>query len=116
MGCHTSCITQIVLCVFGHNNSNYFASWNGATQITDYEIHAGPNVASMTLLTTTEKTGFETAVTLTNLDPDICVFKIRPKHTSSNPMPFSNVMYRLNEPDCFALLSNKSYFPVIRNP
>jgi hypothetical protein len=95
----------------------YFA-WNGATDITRYNIYAGPTLSSTTLLTNTLRTGFETSLALTNLPADTCVLQARPirqlfaGQTPVGGMPFSNPVYRLDVPACRALL-NFTYLPIV---
>ena len=89
-----------------------YASWNGATQITGYEIYWGETVDSLTKKATAPRSGFETAVHLTDLDPTTCVFKVRPVHAQGDTVPFSGVAYRVDQPVCLDLLTNVVYFPV----
>jgi hypothetical protein len=91
-----------------------YGSWNGATQITGYQVYAGPTAGAMSLITTTVRTGFETTIPLTGLNPATCVFKIRPVHQSGGSMPFSANVYRLDQPACLSLL-HLMYFPFVNN-
>jgi hypothetical protein len=92
-----------------------YMSWNGATQITEYEIYSGATVDSLVKIAATSRSGFETAATLTDLEPDTCVFKVLPVHAQGDPMPFSRVVYRLNMPQCVDLLSDRIYMPLFRH-
>jgi hypothetical protein len=87
-----------------------YSSWNGATRISGYEIYTGATPDAMSLLTTISRTGFETAATLTGLDPATCVFKIHPVQQLGATTPFSANIYRMDQPACRALL-NIVYFP-----
>ncbi|HUF40182.1 MAG TPA: arylsulfotransferase family protein [Anaerolineales bacterium] len=91
-----------------------YTSWNGATDITGYQVFAGADPGSMSLVTTAPRTGFETMVPLTGLAPDTCVFQVRPVHTDAIPMPYSNLAYRLDQFDCLQLL-DLQFFPFIEN-
>lgn len=93
-------------------SATLYTSWNGATQITGYEIYSGETTDSLSMATTAPRTGFETAVKLTDLDPNTCVFKVRPVHADGEMMPFSNIVYRFDQPQCLELLSNKIYHPI----
>ena len=86
------------------------SAWNGATEVTAYDIYAGPTDGVMSLITTALRTGFETATQLTGLPPTTCAFKIRPIQQSASPAPFSNTVYRLDQPACRALV-HYVYFP-----
>ncbi len=91
-----------------------FSAWNGATEISGYQVYAGPTSAAMSLITTTLRTGFETEVTLSGLDATTCAFQVRPLHARGVTTPLSNITYRLDQPRCRALL-NVRYLPnVIR--
>ncbi len=39
-----------------------YASWNGATQVVSWRVLAGPGASRMTVVATTAKSGFETAI------------------------------------------------------
>lgn len=97
----------------GANSVMLYASWNGATQITGYEIYLGETVDSLAQETTVPRSGFETAVELSALDPSTCVFKVRPVHADGGDMPFSVAAYRIEQPQCLDLLTNKAYFPLL---
>ncbi len=88
-----------------------YTSWNGATDIISYEIYVGPTMASLALIDTVPRSGFETEVILTGLPNDTCFFQTRPIHAQGNPTPLSNIMYRLDLPVCWAQLSH-AYMPM----
>ncbi|MEZ4732722.1 MAG: aryl-sulfate sulfotransferase [Caldilineaceae bacterium] len=77
-----------------------YASWNGATEITGYEVYVGANGESMTQVTTAARTGFETAIPLTGLAADSCFFQVRPVHAAGIPTPYSNLTARTDLPAC----------------
>ncbi|HEY1013023.1 MAG TPA: arylsulfotransferase family protein, partial [Herpetosiphonaceae bacterium] len=81
-----------------------YAAWNGATDVTGYEVLAGPDAASLALVGQSARAGFETAIPLTGLPAGTCVFKIRPLRPSG-PAPLSGPAYRRDLPACQALLS-----------
>lgn len=87
-----------------------YASWNGATDITGYEVYAGPTKASLSPVTTATRTGFETMIPLTGLDPDTCFFQVRPIHAPALVTPYSNLAFRSDLPVCLAQLS-LTYLP-----
>jgi hypothetical protein len=104
--------------VIGASNpttATVYSAWNGATEISGYEIYAGPTVGAMSLITTTARTGFETATTLTGLDPATCVFNIHPVSQLALTTPFSANVYRTDLPGCKAELSYY-YFPLMMAP
>jgi hypothetical protein len=43
-----------------------YASWNGATEVTSWQVLAGPNSGSLTPVASAPRTGFETAITVTS--------------------------------------------------
>ena len=89
-----------------------YASWNGATSITGYTVYAGASAATMTALTTAPRTGFETAIPLTNLPADTCFFQVRPVHAQGIATPNSNLTYRTDLPACRAQIGF-AYLPWI---
>ncbi len=46
-----------------------YASWNGSTETVAWELLAGPTKGSLTPVSTTPRTGFETAISTTNAGP-----------------------------------------------
>jgi hypothetical protein len=96
----------------GGNSVTIYVSWNGATQITGYEIHSGQTVSSLTKGLTVPRSGFETTINLSDLDPDTCVFKVLPVHAQGDSTPFSNILYRLDRPQCIELLTYKTFLPL----
>ena len=96
----------------GAGQVTVYASWNGATQVDAYKVYAGRTISEMSLLTTVERTGFETSATLAGLSDDMCAFKVLPIDHEGRPTPFSNVAYRLDQPTCSQML-NWRYLPLV---
>lgn len=88
-----------------------YTSWNGATDITGYDIYAGPTTATMPVAGSTPRTGFETTLMMNSLPPNTCFFQTKPIHAQGNPTPFSNMMFRVDIPVCWDQL-NHSYMPI----
>jgi hypothetical protein len=84
---------------------NLYTSWNGATDITGYQIFAGATSDSMGLIQTVPRSGFETGLLLKDLPADTCFFQTKPIHAQGNATPFSNLTYRLDLPVRLAQLS-----------
>jgi hypothetical protein len=60
----------------GPNNdgtTNVWASWNGATTVSSWQVLAGPNTHSLVPLLTVPKSGFETAIVAPTGMPDLAV-------------------------------------------
>jgi len=89
-----------------------YAAWNGATDISGYEIYAGPTTGEMELVATVTRGGFETTADLSGLDAATCAFKIRPVHAQERATPFSAVAFRRDRPACLAQLHVFVYFPL----
>lgn len=96
----------------GPNQVAVYFSWNGAAQVDAYQVYAGPTSQQMALMTTVNRTGFETSVVLAGLPDDTCAFKVRPINHDGQPAPYSNVAWRVDLPACRSLL-NWSYLPLI---
>ncbi len=91
---------------------NLYTSWNGATDIISHTVYTGETNDTLTPLTTVARTGFETEILLTNLDPNTCFFQIRPIHADSKITPLSNMTFRTDLAVCRDQL-NFSYMPLI---
>ena len=98
----------------GNGHVNVYASWNGATNIDEYEVYAGTTSQEMSLLSTVDRSGFETAVTFAGLPDDLCAFKVRPVRHNGQPTPYSNVAYRLDRPECHALVKWQ-FLPLVQH-
>jgi hypothetical protein len=94
------------------NAVTIYTSWNGATDITGYDVYAGTTISSMVLVDNAARTGFETEIPLTGLPDDTCFFRTQPVHAQADPTPFSNLMYRLDLPVCLDQLS-LVYLPAV---
>ncbi len=92
-----------------------YTSWNGATDITSYDVYAGPTAATVSLVGNAPHDGFETSIAVTNLPPDTCFFQTKPVHSQGNPTPFSNVAFRVDLPVCAAQLYH-SFMPAVYIP
>ncbi|MFZ0547319.1 MAG: arylsulfotransferase family protein [Candidatus Promineifilaceae bacterium] len=71
-----------------------YTSWNGATDITSYNVYAGATSSTMTLVGNAPRSGFETEIPLTGLPSDTCFFQTKPIDGLGDPTPFSNVTFR----------------------
>ena len=47
------------------------ASWNGATAVSAWEVLAGSSPASMSVVATQPRAGFETTITVATAEPDV---------------------------------------------
>jgi hypothetical protein len=87
---------------------NLYTSWNGATDITSYNVYAGSTTATMSLIGSIPSSGFETEISLTNLPPDTCFFQTKPVHAQGNPTPYSNSAFRVDLPVCIDQLTRST--------
>jgi hypothetical protein len=88
-----------------------YTSWNGATDITGYDIYAGSSMAGLAMVGNGPYTGFETTLSVTGLPPDSCFFRTKPVHAEGSPTPFSNIMFRSDMAVCWDELYH-SYLPM----
>jgi hypothetical protein len=88
-----------------------YTSWNGATDITSYDVYAGPTASTMAMVGSEPRSGFETEIPLTGLPSDTCFFQTKPIHNQGDPTPFSNITFRRDLQVCRDQLSH-SYMPV----
>ncbi|MFZ0546760.1 MAG: arylsulfotransferase family protein [Candidatus Promineifilaceae bacterium] len=88
-----------------------YTSWNGATDITGYDIYAGPTATTTVMIDNLPRNGFETEIPLTGLASDTCFFKVKPVHSEGNSTPFSNIVFRVDLPVCWDQLSH-AYMPI----
>jgi hypothetical protein len=66
----------------------------------------------MSLVSTVDRTGFETSTTLTGLPQGTCAFKVRPVDSQGRSTPYSPTVYRTDVAACRALV-NQWYFPLV---
>lgn len=64
-------------------------SWNGATDVAEYEIFGGTSPNPTTLLDVMPRQGFETTVLLENM-ADLTHFRVRPLNQAGQPATYSN--------------------------
>ncbi|MFZ0546759.1 MAG: arylsulfotransferase family protein [Candidatus Promineifilaceae bacterium] len=88
-----------------------YTSWNGATDITGYDIYAGATPTTTVMIGSVPRDGFETEILLTGLASDTCFFKVKPVHAQGHSTPFSNIVFRLDLPVCLEQL-DQSYLPI----
>jgi hypothetical protein len=90
-----------------------YASWNGATDIEEYDVYAGSTSDSMTLLTTVPRTGFETTISLTGLTNNTCFFQVHPIHAEAVETPYSRILFRPDLEACQNCLKSicHSWYP-----
>jgi hypothetical protein len=89
-----------------------YTSWNGATDISSYDVYAGPTTTTLTMVENAPRSGFETEILLTGLAPDTCFLQTKPVHAQGNITPFSNITARLGLPICWDQLPH-TYMPLI---
>lgn len=88
-----------------------YTSWNGATDITGYDVYAGPTGENMAVVGTVGRDAFEMEIGLTALPADTCFFQTKPVHSQGAPMPFSNMTFRIDLQVCRERL-NLAFMPV----
>lgn len=79
--------------------------WNGATEITDYQIYGGTTLATMTMLATEERTGIETTTILQPSEEPCYFYRILPQDQEGNGSIFSNPVFGGRNDDCVLLYS-----------
>jgi Arylsulfotransferase (ASST) len=53
----------------GNGNLQLFTSWNGATDVTKWEVHAGASAAALARVAVAARTGFETTISVAGSGP-----------------------------------------------
>ncbi len=84
-------------------------SWNGATDIKEYQVFGGSTPAAANLIQVQPRAGFETSLTLT--DPQqagYCYFRVMPVDNNSQTTTYTNLAFN---PNC----GIKNYIPLITN-
>lgn len=92
-----------------------YTSWNGATDITGYDLYAGATPDTLSMIGNVPRTGFETEIPLNSLPNDTCFFQTKPVHDQGELTPFSNLTFRLDLEICWEQLSH-TYLPIMINP
>ncbi len=67
-----------------------YASWNGSTETTSWQLYAGLHSNDLQLVSTTGKTGFETAILSSNNGP---FFQVKAKDASNQVIGTSNIIF-----------------------
>jgi Arylsulfotransferase (ASST) len=75
--------------VDANGQTTVYASWNGSTQTTAWELLAGPNRASLSPVSITSRTGFETAIATTAAGP---FFEVRALNAGGKTLKTSAVI------------------------
>jgi hypothetical protein len=57
----------------GSGSLQLFTSWNGATEVAQWEVHAGANVAALSRVAVAARTGFETTISVASSGPFVAV-------------------------------------------
>ena len=89
-----------------------YTSWNGATEITGYGVYAGSTPATLTQISTADRTGFETRIDLNNLPADTCFFQTEPLRGQALTQRRSNLIFRTDLPRCREQLAF-AYLPLV---
>ena len=71
--------------------TSLYYSWNGATEISAYEVYVGEESDQLMLFLTQVKTGFETQTLIADAQEKYCLFKIMPLDKQGKPTHFSNL-------------------------
>jgi hypothetical protein len=57
----------------GTESATVYASWNGATDVSEWRVLGGPSATELTAIATVPATGFETSIPVSTTDPDFVV-------------------------------------------
>lgn len=76
----------------GLENTLYF-SWNGATDVTSFNIYAGSNSQPNILINNQMKDGFETSMILSETDNRYCSFQVVPLNAAGEELTPSNLVF-----------------------
>jgi hypothetical protein len=88
--------------------TSLYYSWNGATEITAFEVYGGEEPDQLMLLETQEKTGFETHSLIADAQEKVCFFKVMPLDKQEQETRFSNLALAEH------CIQGQVYFPIIR--
>jgi hypothetical protein len=72
-----------------NGQTTVYASWNGATAVQSWELLAGPKRSSLSEVSVTPRSGFETAITTTAAGP---FFEVRAIDAGGNILKASAVI------------------------
>jgi hypothetical protein len=61
-------------------------SWNGATEVSSYQVYGGNSPSSLALLGVRPKAGFETTTVLQGAQAAYCFYRIVPVNLQGKPM------------------------------
>ncbi|MBX3012409.1 MAG: aryl-sulfate sulfotransferase [Caldilineaceae bacterium] len=78
-------------------NGNTLIGWGDQPKMT--EVRPDGTIA-LAMRLGAPRTGFETTITMADLPADTCFFQTRPIHAQERATPFSNLIYRTDQPAC----------------
>jgi hypothetical protein len=99
---------QLIARSDGGGGVNLTVSWNGATDISAYQVYGSDTLPITTFIKQQNKSGFETTINLTSLQSAACLLRIMPLDTQGKFTQFSNLAFN---PGCV----KSAYFPFIGN-
>ncbi len=97
---------SLVTASLGNSTSLYY-SWNGATEVADYQVYTGATTATLSLQNTTLKTSFETSTTVANSSH--CFAQVRARNSQGTVLGSSAIGF-LASATC---TPNRIYLPAL---
>ncbi len=89
------------------NSTSLYYSWNGATEVADYQVYTGPTSASLSLQNTTPKTSFETSTSVVNNAH--CFVQVRARNSQGTVLGLSAIAFLASD----SCTPNRVYLPSI---
>lgn len=89
------------------NSTTLYYSWNGATEVADYQVYTGPTSASLSLQNTTPKTSFETSTSVVNNAH--CFVQVRARNSQGTVLGSSAIAFLASD----SCTPNRLYLPSI---
>jgi Arylsulfotransferase (ASST) len=88
-----------VVTVAGPSSTQLYYSWNGATEVASYRVYGGESLASLQLLDSPLKAGFETSSTISGEENSFCFFRVVPIDAQGQVMRESRPVVK-DDPAC----------------
>jgi len=89
------------------NTTNLYYSWNGATEVADYQVFTGVTSTTLSLQNTTPKTSFETNTTVVNSDH--CFAQVRARNSQGTVLGSSEIAFLASD----TCTPNRMYLPAL---
>lgn len=77
-----------------HSQATVYASWNGATEVSNWQVYVGHYSDSLTLVANAVKNGFETTINVSNVSSGGAFFQVKALNSRGQIIGVSKIIYK----------------------